>query len=312
MKKKVAFFNNNLSRFQTKPGTAIEHVFGQGRREQIQEIAEVYPHVINANNFAEHAEALGEIEAVFSTWGMPTLEEEQIDQLKSLKAVFYAAGATPFRKPYVERGVTVCSATRANALPVAEFVLMQIMLCATNFLRHIDGCKSREDMDQQWCNKGRGAYGAKVSLLGKGSIAKHLLELLEKFNFDVQVIGSREIMQDPDRLKSIFKESFIVSNHLPNREDNQKILNAELFELMPEGANFINTGRGAQVDEAGLARVFTERPDLTAYLDVQHPEPPEADSPLYTAPNIHLTLHIAGAIADEVLRLADYMIDDFG
>jgi phosphoglycerate dehydrogenase-like enzyme len=83
------------------------------------------------------------------------------------------------------------------------------------------------------------------------------------------------------------------------------------FLSMRQGATFINTGRGAQVNEAGLLAALQARPDLTALLDVQHPEPPEAGSPLYTQPNIHLTSHIAGSLNDEVLRMPDYMIEDF-
>lgn len=69
---------------------------------------------------------------------------------------------------------------------------------------------------------------------------------------------------------------------------------------MRQGATFINTGRGAQVDEAGLIEVFKRRPDLTALLDITCPEPPEDGSELYTLPNIHLSSHIAGSKNDEV------------
>ena len=55
-----------------------------------------------------------------------------------------------------------------------------------------------------------------------------------------------------------------------------------LFQRMREGATFINTGRGAQVVEADLIRVLRERPDVTALLDVTFPEPPDADSALWT------------------------------
>ena len=308
---KVAFFNNSSESFQNKPGSAIDHVYGDGRKERIEALADVYPELITESNFDEHADALADVEVVFSTWGFPSLSEAQIEKLSSLRIIFYAAGATPFRPSYTKRGVTVCSASAANALPVAEFVLMQILMSATNIVRHMAACTSEPSMQQQWFDKGRGAYGTKVTLLGKGSIAKHLLKLMEPFDFDVRIMGSREIMQNPEFLEEAFKGSDIVSNHLPDRDDNKKILSGRLFKMMPQGACFINTGRGAQVDEQALSEVFTARPDLTAYLDVQHPEPPLADSPLYTTPNIHLSLHIAGALNRELLRMSDYMIEEF-
>ena len=57
--------------------------------------------------------------------------------------------------------------------------------------------------------------------------------------------------------------------------------------------------------------VLKARPDLTALLDVTCPEPPAADSELYTLPNVKLSGHIAGSLNDEVVRMSDCMLDEF-
>ena len=80
---------------------------------------------------------------------------------------------------------------------------------------------------------------------------------------------------------------------------------------MREGATFINTGRGAQVDEAGLIATLKNRPDLTALLDVTYPEPPGAESDLWTFPNVWISPHVGGSVGDEVVRMADCMIEEF-
>jgi phosphoglycerate dehydrogenase-like enzyme len=80
---------------------------------------------------------------------------------------------------------------------------------------------------------------------------------------------------------------------------------------MRHGATFINTGRGAQVNEADMIDVLKARPDLTALLDVTFPEPPVEGSELYTLPNVKLSSHIAGSLNDEVHRMSEYMIDEF-
>ena len=80
---------------------------------------------------------------------------------------------------------------------------------------------------------------------------------------------------------------------------------------MQDHTTFINTGRGATVVEADLLAELQQRPTLTALLDVTLPEPPEPGSPFYTLPNVYLTSHIAGSLNDEVVRMADYMIDEF-
>ena len=82
-------------------------------------------------------------------------------------------------------------------------------------------------------------------------------------------------------------------------------------QMRPYSA-FINTGRGAQVVEAELVRALTERPDITAVLDVTWPEPAEYSHPFYSLPNCVLTPHIAGSVhpSDQV-RMVEYMIEEY-
>ena len=64
--------------------------------------------------------------------------------------------------------------------------------------------------------------------------------------------------------------------------------------------------------EGDLIAVLDDRPDLTALLDVTRPEPPEKEFPLYALPNVSLSAHIAGSINDEVVRMADYVLEEYG
>jgi phosphoglycerate dehydrogenase-like enzyme len=71
-------------------------------------------------------------------------------------------------------------------------------------------------------------------------------------------------------------------------------VNAKRLALMKDGAILINTSRGTLVDEPALIAEL-QRKRIWAFLDVTDPEPPAADSPLYTCPNLTLTPHIAGS-----------------
>lgn len=277
----------------------VDYVYSEAQRKQIAEVTDLMPEIVNAGNF--DSVDLKDVEVIFSTWGMMCFTGEQLDRMPNLKAVFYGAGATDyFARPLLARGIKVISAWKANAIPVAEFVLAQIILSMKNYFSN------------NWNNKfaGPGCYGETVALIGAGAISSKLQEMLKVLNLNVLVIPSR-----PERrtisLEEAFRTAYVVSNHLPNREDNQKVLTREMFASMRQGATFINTGRGAQVDEAGLIEVLKARPDLTALLDVTFPEPPEAGSELYTLPNVRLTTHIAGSLNDEVHRMADYVIGDY-
>jgi phosphoglycerate dehydrogenase-like enzyme len=57
--------------------------------------------------------------------------------------------------------------------------------------------------------------------------------------------------------------------------------------------------------------VVATRPDLTMVLDVSRPEPPEAGSPLYHLPNVHLSSHIAGSTGEEPIAMADHALKEF-
>ncbi len=283
----------------------IDYVYSKEQQKEIAEITNLMPGRLCSENF--DSMDLSELEVIFSTWGMINFSEEQLAKMPKLKAVFYAAGATDaFARPLLSRGIKLSSAWKANAIPVAEFALAQILLAMKNYFRNTAACTAPDVQKPT----GPGIYGETVALIGAGAISKKLQELLKPFKLNVIIVPSR-----PERrtvsLEEVFRTAYVVSNHLPNREDNCKVITKEMFASMRHGATFINTGRGAQVDEAGMIEVFKARPDLTALLDVTWPEPPEAGSELYALPNIHLTSHIAGSMNDEVHRMADYAITDY-
>ena len=60
-----------------------------------------------------------------------------------------------------------------------------------------------------------------------------------------------------------------------------------------------------------MIETLKNRPDLTARLDVTDPEPPDADSELWKLPNVWISPHIGGSVGDEVVRMADCMIEEF-
>jgi phosphoglycerate dehydrogenase-like enzyme len=249
---------------------------------------------------------------------MIPLSPAQLDLLPCLRALFYASGTTQaFARPFLDRDISISSAAEANAIPVAEFCLAQILLSCKGAYANSAACRLGP-WRQSHMPSGPGAYGATIALVGIGAISRHLLKLLRPFHLRIIAVSNyldpaqaRELGIDAlFDLPTAFREAHIVSNHLADKPATVKALNGPLFASLRPGATFINTGRGAQVDEDALVSVLKTRPDLTALLDVQHPEPPAPDSELYTLPNIHLTSHIAGSMNNELHRMADHMIDE--
>lgn len=112
-------------------------------------------------------------------------------------------------------------------------------------------------------------------------------------------------------LDTLFQTADVISLHAPLLPSTVKMIKRKHFEQMKPQATFINTARGAIIDEAGLIDVMRKRPDLTSLLDVTDPEPPKATSPLYTLPNVLLTPHIAGSVGQEKYQLGQAMVDEF-
>jgi phosphoglycerate dehydrogenase-like enzyme len=313
---KAAFFNESAP----VRGTAmLDYVFAQGRRKQVETLTDLYPVVIHSRNFDEHAAALAGLEAIFSTWGMPKVTEAQLDRMPKLKALFYAAGSVKgFAPPYLKRGIIVSSAWAANAVSVAEFCLAQILLACKGYFRNTRDCRTTERNSHKKAFSGHGTYGDTVAIIGAGQIGRKLIELLRPFRLKVLVVDP--FLSEPEAdmlgvakatLEDAFAQAYVVSNHLPNLPELQKVLTGRLFATMRPDATFINTGRGAQVNEPELIAVLKERPDLMALLDVTDPEPAPAGSAFYTLPNVQLSSHIAGAHDDEVARMADTAIEEF-
>lgn len=262
-----------------------------------------------------------DVEFIFSTWGMPSLTGEEIDRFfPSLRAVFYAAGTVQsFARPFLERRVRVFSAWRANAVPVIEYSVSQILLANKGFFALSRLTQTDRAAAKKLFSAYPGNFGAKVGILGDGAIgsgviAELLRHRLEIYVFSITMSEARaaELGVHLASLETIFAECDVISNHLANNAQTVGMLNRPLLLSMKPYATFINTGRGAQVDEAALCDKLTADPTVTAVLDVTFPEPPEAGSRLLELPNVFLTPHIAGSSGDEVRRMAEYMLEEAG
>ena len=260
-------------------------------------------------------------EYIFSTWGMPAFEEDEISRyFPSLRAVFYAAGSVQaFARPFLCRGIKVFSAWAANAVPVAEYTVAQIILANKGFFSSSRIAKSGDRRAASACfSQYKGNYGARVGIIGAGMIGSLVAEMLKAYRLEVLVFDpflsadrAKALGVKLCSLEELFSTCSVVSNHLANNEQTRGMLNGVLFSSMRPYATFLNTGRGAQVVEDDLVDVLTARPDLTAVLDVTYPEPPAEGHAFYSLPNCVLTPHIAGSSGDEVHRMAEYMKDEF-
>lgn len=292
-------------------------VYDKETLEKLHSLFDMTDKIYTKSDLISSPSDFSDVSFVFSTWGMSKLTEEEIKTcLPSLKAVFYGAGSVQdFARPFLSSGVKVFSAWAANAVPVAEMTVAEIILANKGYflssrLYSKEGRKAAHEAFRI-CH---GNYGETVGIIGAGMIGKLVIDMLKAYNLRVLVFDpflpdkkAVELGVTKCDLKTLFEKSFVVSNHLANNAQTVGMLNYDLFSRMRENAVFINTGRGAQVVEDDLVRILGERSDLTALLDVTYPEPSVEGHPFYTLENCIITPHIAGSAGDEVARMGLYM-----
>jgi phosphoglycerate dehydrogenase-like enzyme len=292
-------------------------IYGPSELEAIHQRVEIYTEPQTANSVQGNPALLHDAEVIFSGWGGPVMDEVFLEAAPNLKAVFYGAGSV--RKlvtdAFWERDILITSAAAANAVPVVEYTLSQILFC----LKHGWHYALEIKRSGQWKKDapGPGAYGSTVGLISLGLIGKRVAEMLRLF--DVQVIAYDPFVSLDEAaqlnvrmvdLDAVFAQADVVSLHTPWLDETVGMITGAHFASMKAGASFINTSRGAIIREDEMIAVLQDRPDIQAVLDVTWPEPPDADSPLYTLPNVVLTPHIAGSMGAECWRMGRMMVNE--
>jgi phosphoglycerate dehydrogenase-like enzyme len=295
----------------------FEKVYGPDERRDLAARVHLLAPPCNAATITTCPELLRQADIILSSWGMATMDAPFLAAAPRLQAVFYGAGTVKgfVTDAFWRSGIVLCSAWGANAVPVSEFTLAAILfslkrIFATNLaVRQAGAYPARPPV--------AGAYGSTVGLISLGMIGRLVRERLRPFDLRVLVYDPFLTAEEavalgvtPASLPELFRTADVVSLHAPWLKETEGLITGAMLDTMKPGATFINTARGAIVREAEMIDVLQRRVDLTAVLDVTHPEPPLLGSPLYTLSNVFLTPHIAGSTDNECRRMGRYMIDE--
>ena len=296
-------------------------IYSEEVRKELTVLTGLTDEVFSYEDVKAFPTRFSDTEYIFSTWGMPVFTSDEIKEIfPSLRCVFYGAGTVQFfARPFLENGIRVFSSWAANAVPVAEYTVAQIILANKGFFS-TSRCQSTGELKKAAALKEKypGSFGEYVGIIGAGMIGSLVIEMLKSYNLKVKVFDpflsdekAEALGVTKCSLEEIFSTCFVVSNHLADNKQTKGILRKEHFSSMRKYATFINTGRGAQIIEKDLCDVLAARYDLTAILDVTHPEPPEEGHLFYSLQNCILTPHIAGSSGNEVRRMGEYQLLQF-
>lgn len=211
-----------------------------------------------------------------------------------------------------KRKVTVCPATGANDVAVAEWVICSaMMLFRGAFLAQAEMLAGEWPRQQLMGNE---TGGKTLGLIGYGGIAREAAKRASALGMAVLAYDPYLAEEDSswqtvtrcENLDDLLKKSDAVSLHVPLTESTSHLLDASAIDLMKDGAMVINAARGGVVDEKALAQALKEGKLGGAALDVFEAEPltESGASPFAGISNLILTPHIAGVTIESNIRVS--------
>lgn len=266
--------------------------------EQLAGVLPLYQQVrrVNPNDLAESdwqtIFADFQPDAVLTCWGTAPIPDSASP---TLRYVAHLCGGVRglVKRQTIERGLWVTNWGTIHAAPVAEHALLLVLSC----LRKTTRWTLAMDRDQTWpcgaLHQVHSLYNRRVGLHGFGAVARALLPLLKPFGCAVsaysagvpaEVFASHGVRQ-AESLDALFAESDVLVEIEALTPSSQGSVNESILRRLPDGAVFVNVGRGAVVDELALIRIAQEG-RIEIGLDVVATEPPPSGSPLYELPNV--------------------------
>lgn len=297
----------------------MRRIYNEAGVAEIQALTNNDGRVYEADEVLAAPEAFEDVEILFSGWGAPRMDEALLAALPRVKAIFYGAGSVRgvVSDAFWKRNILLTSSYKANAVPVAEYTVASVIFAMKNawqFNRRLVNGEEGIDITQV-----PGAYhGSKVGIISLGAIGQLTCQKLT--NLDVDVLAYDPFAADTvfeschakraDSLEQLFSECEVVSLHAPWLPQTEGLITGDLLRRMMPGATFINTARGAIVNESEMIEVLQERSDLFAVIDVIQRESTYHSSPLTRMPNVFLTPHIAGSNGRECHRMGALAIQE--
>lgn len=274
--------------------------------------------------------------------GFEGISEDVLDAAEQLEIIACSRGgpdANVDLSAAAERGIPVLYAPGRNAVSVADFTVGLLIDVArhishSHHLLHTgtytgepsaDSAAGGEREDVTWGVaagspyvelKGPELEGKTVGIVGFGEIGRAVAQRVRGFDVEMLAmdpfVSEDEMPEDVQKadLETVCERADFLTVHVPVTDETRGLIGAEQFEAMKEDAFFINTARGAIIDQAALVTQLETGGIRGAALDVYDEEPLPEDHPLLTFDNVVTTPHLAGAAEEVITRHSSMLVDD--
>lgn len=208
-------------------------------------------------------------------------------------------------------GVQVVNTPQATVEGVAEHAL-GLLLALAKRIAVADKAIRQGDFEIRYRLQGFELRGRTLGVVGFGRIGRRVAQIchfglgMRILYYDVRPAPDMERLLGAERkaLMDLLAEADCVTVHVPLLPQTEGLIGEAEFAAMCPDALFINTSRGAVVDEEALHRALQQKEIAGAGLDVFAQEPTPVDNPLFELPNVVLTPHIATATEEALQQMA--------
>jgi phosphoglycerate dehydrogenase-like enzyme len=208
--------------------------------------------------------------------------------------------------------VVITSAKGIRARSIAEHVIGATIALARRLPRALQAQAAHRWIQDELEGADSGIWtmpGRRMTIVGLGSIGSEVARLAVSLGLIVSGIRRRPqtsaadlpdgvSVHGPDQLLRLLSDSDVIVLSMPHTPDTREIIGRPELERVKRGALLINIARGKLVDDAAVADALKDGRLGGAALDVFTREPLEESSPYWDLPNVIITPHTAGAMAD--------------
>jgi phosphoglycerate dehydrogenase-like enzyme len=213
----------------------------------------------------------------------------RMSSLRLLQTV--TAGVEPYR-PHMPAGAVLCNARGVHDAGTAEWAVGAMIAVLREFPGFVDAQRRGE-----WTYHHTDVLAdSTVLIVGYGSIGAALERRLDGFEVEIVRVArsARDGVHGMAELPALLPQADVVVLLVPATPDTAGMVDAAFLARMKDGAVLVNAARGGVVDtDALIAELKTGR--LRAALDVTAPEPLPEGHPLWSAPGVLITPHVAGS-----------------
>lgn len=248
----------------------------------------------------------GEVEAWVAPYDVAGGAMNGVDRFPALRFVQVQSAGYDGLAELLPPGVALATATGVHDDATAEHAVGLVLAS----LRGIpEAVRAQEEGTWRPLPGRRSLADSRVLVLGYGSIGRSLIERLLALRAHVTAVASRP-REDPlvgrvhgrDELPELLPHQHVVVVLLPLSEATRGVVGADFLAGLPDGALVVNVGRGALADTDA---VLAEAGRLRFALDVTDPEPLPDGHPLWAAPGVLVTPHVAGGTTAMLPRMAE-------